>query len=77
MMEAYCGGFVPPQLYGRMGLHKATASFFWALWSIVQHENNNPATDFWTYALNRFEHCKALMHSAEFNRHMDAVRGGY
>jgi len=77
MMEAYCGGFVPPQLYGRMGLHKATASFFWALWSIVQHANNNPATDFWTYALNRFEHCKALRHSAEFNRHMDAVRGGY
>jgi thiamine kinase-like enzyme len=35
MMEAYCGNFVPSQLFARMVLYKATASFFWALWSIV------------------------------------------
>ena len=63
MMEAYCGDFVPSQLFARMVLYKATASFFWALWSIVQYANNNPATDSWTYALNWFEHCKALMGS--------------
>ena len=77
MMEAYCGGFVPPQLYDRMVLYKATGSFFWALWSIVQYANNNPATDFWTYALNRFEQCKGFMRSAEFSRHIDAMRVGY
>jgi len=77
MMEAYCGGFVPPRLYDRMVLYKATGGYFWALWSIVQYANNNPATEFWTYALNRFEQCKALMRSAEFSRHMNAMRGGY
>src|ERR671916_330436 len=60
MMEAYCGGFVPPRLYDRIVLYKAIGSFFWALWSIVQYANNNPATDFWTYALNRFERCKGV-----------------
>jgi thiamine kinase-like enzyme len=77
MMEAYCGNSVPSQLFARMVLYKATVSFFWALWSIVQYANNNPATDFWTYALNRFEHCKALMRSIEFSRHIDTMRGGY
>ena len=77
MMEAYCGGFVPPRLYSRMVLYKAIGGFFWALWSIVQYANNNPATDFWTYALSRFEQGKALMRSAEFSRHMNAMRGGY
>jgi hypothetical protein len=47
---------------------------FWGLWSIVQYANDNPATDFWTYALNRFEHCKMLMRSAEFDHCLNAVR---
>ena len=77
MMEAYCGGYVEPRLYERVVLYKAISDYFWGLWSIVQYANNNPAADFWTYALHRFEHCKTLMRSAEFNRCLNAVRAGY
>ena len=77
MMEAYCGGFVRPRLYDRVVLYKAISDYFWAVWSIVQYAHNNPAADFWTYALDRLEHCKILMGSAEFGRHLNAVRTGY
>jgi thiamine kinase-like enzyme len=77
MMEAYCGGFVPPRLYDRVVLYKVMSDYFWGLWSIVQYANDNPATDFWTYALNRFEHCKMLMRSAEFDHCLNAVRTSY
>jgi len=43
---------------------------------VIQVVNENPADDFWTYAVNRFERCKILMGSAEFGRHVDAVRRG-
>jgi thiamine kinase-like enzyme len=75
MMEAYCGGFVPPRLYDRVVLYKAISDYFWGVWSIVQHANNNQAANFWTYALNRFEHCKTLMDTTEFGRHLTAARG--
>jgi thiamine kinase-like enzyme len=77
MMEAYCGGFVPPRLYDRVVLYKAMSDFFWGLWSLIQYANDNPAADFWTYALNRFEHCKTLVRSAEFDRCLNAVRTSY
>jgi thiamine kinase-like enzyme len=77
MMEAYCGGSVPPRLYARVALYKAISDFLWALWSIVQHANGNPAADFWTYALDRFEHCKTLIGSKEFGGHLAAARAGY
>ena len=77
MMEAYCAGFVPPGLYDRVVLYKAISDFLWGLWSIIQQANNNPAADFWTYALNRFEHCEQLMAGAEFGRHLNAVRANY
>ena len=48
----------------------------WTLWGIIQHVNQNPADDFWAYAVNRFERCKTLMGSAEFGRHVQAVRNG-
>jgi hypothetical protein len=76
MMEAYCGGSVPPRLYARVALYKAISDFLWALWSIVQHANGNPAADFWTYALDRFEHCNTLIGSKEFGRHLAAARVG-
>jgi thiamine kinase-like enzyme len=75
MMEAYCGDFVPPTMYSRMVLYKAISDYFWGVWSIVQHANNNQGADFWAYALNRFEHCKTLMDSTEFGRHLTAMRG--
>ena len=77
MMEAYCGGFVPPRLYDRVVLYKAMSDFFWGLWSLIQYANDNPAADFWAYALNRFEHCKTLLDSAKFDRHLNAVSVGY
>ena len=77
MLEAYCGGFVPPNLYERVVLYKAMSDYFWGVWSIVQYAYDNPATDFWTYALDRFEHCKMLMRSAEFDHCLNAVRAGY
>jgi thiamine kinase-like enzyme len=77
MMEAYCGGFVPPRLYDRVVLYKAMSDYFWGLWSLVQYANDNPAADFWTYALNRFEHCRILLGSAKFDHHLNAVSAGY
>ena len=77
MMEAYCGGLVPPKLYDRVVLYKAISDFFWALWSVVQYTNDNIGADFWTYTLNRFEHCKTLIGTDEFGHHLNAVRAGY
>ncbi|QIN84701.1 phosphotransferase [Rubrobacter tropicus] len=74
MMEAYCGGAVPPGLYDRVVLHKAISDYFWGLWGLVQHANGSPATDYWAYATDRFEHCKAVMGNDEFRTRLDAVR---
>lgn len=77
MMEAYFDGVVPPGLYDRVVVQKAMSDYFWGLWSIVQHVNGNPAADFWTYAIGRFERSKTLMCTSEFGSHLDAVRTGY
>ncbi len=45
----------------------------WTLWGLIQHANENPADDFWAYAINRFERCKALMASPDFSRHLAAI----
>jgi len=76
MMEAYCDGPAPPAVFGRMVIYKAMCDLLWTLWGLIQHANNNPADDFWAYAINRFERCKALMGSAEFSEHLAAVRAG-
>lgn len=76
MMEAYCAGSVPPGLYDRVVLQKAMSDYLWGIWSIVQHANGNPAADFWTYATDRFERCKALMGSSEFGTCVGAVNAG-
>jgi thiamine kinase-like enzyme len=77
MMEAYCGDAVPPSLYDRVVVHKAMSDYFWGLWSIVQHAHGNRAADFWTYAIDRLEHCKTLIDSEGFGHHLDAVSAGY
>jgi len=76
MMEAYCDGSVPEALYGRMIVYKAMCDLLWTLWGLIQHANNNPADDFWAYAVNRFERCKRLMADPSFNEHLAAVRRG-
>jgi thiamine kinase-like enzyme len=73
MMEAYCDGPPPPAVLGRMVVYKAMCDLLWTLWGLIQHANDNPADDFWSYALRRFERCKALMGSADFARHLRAV----
>jgi thiamine kinase-like enzyme len=76
LLEAYFGGRVPAGEAGRMVLYKAMCDLLWTLWGIIQHVNQNPADDFWAYAVGRFERCKKLMGSAEFGRAIDAARKG-
>jgi thiamine kinase-like enzyme len=76
MMQAYCGGDVPPAVFGRMVIYKAMCDLLWTLWGLIQHANKNPAEDFWAYSITRFERCKALMGDESFAGHLDAVRRG-
>jgi thiamine kinase-like enzyme len=76
MMQAYCSGEPSPAVYGRMVIYKAMCDLLWTLWGLIQHANDNPAEDFWAYSIGRFDRCRALMGSAEFDRHIKAVREG-
>jgi thiamine kinase-like enzyme len=73
MMRAYFAGEPRPDERGRVVIYKAMCDLLWTLWGLIQHANENPADDFWAYANNRFERCKALMASPEFPRHVAAV----
>jgi thiamine kinase-like enzyme len=74
MLEAYCDGAASPALYSRLELYIAMSDLHWSVWGFVQHTNDNPAEDFWSYALDRLERCTARMSSAKFDQHLDAVR---
>jgi thiamine kinase-like enzyme len=76
LIEAYFGAPARPFDHGRMVIYKAMCDLLWTLWGLIQHANNNPADDFWAYALNRFERCKRLMRSPGFAEHLEAVRRG-
>jgi thiamine kinase-like enzyme len=76
LAEAYFDGRPPAAQVGRMVMYKAMCDLLWTLWGVIQVVNENPVDDFWAYAVNRFERCKALMGSAAFGRHIDAVKGG-
>lgn len=76
LMNAYFDGEPPAFDLGRMVLYKAMCDLLWTLWGVVQHANNNPAEDFWSYAVNRLDRCKRLMSSEEFPRHVKAVQNG-
>ena len=76
MIEAYFGGEPTPAERGRIVIYKAMCDLLWMLWGLIQHANNNPADDFWTYAVGRFERCKALMATPEFAQHVAAVAKG-
>ena len=73
MMNAYCGGKVSEALYGRMVIYKAMCDLLWTLWGLIQHANDNPAEDFWAYAVGRFERCNRLMGTEEFSRHLASI----
>src|SRR5882672_5761121 len=76
MLRAYFGGEARPTDRGRMVIYKAMCDLLWTLWGLIQHANRNPVDDFWTYALRRFERCKALMAAPEFRRHVRSVLAG-
>jgi thiamine kinase-like enzyme len=76
LLEAYFEGQPPAVQAGRMVMYKAMCDLLWTLWGVIQVVNQNPADDFWSYAVNRFERCKTLMGTPAFARHLDAVRRG-
>ena len=76
LMEAYFGGEAPAFAWGRMVIYKAMCDLLWTLWGVLQFANKNPAEDFWAYAENRLNRCRALMATPEFPRHLEAVRRG-
>ena len=76
MLAAYFAGTPPAAAVGRMVLCKALCDLVWTLWGLIQVMNENPADDFWTYSVNRFERCRRLMASSAFERALDAVQAG-
>ena len=76
LLSAYFG-HEPTQFdSGRMVMYKAMCDLLWTLWGVVQHVNENPADDFWAYAVGRLDRCRALMSSDDFSRHMKSVLKG-
>lgn len=75
-LEAYFGHTPDAYDVGRMVMYKAMCDLLWTLWGVVQHANNNPADDFWAYAVGRLQRCKKLMASADFPKHLEAVKRG-
>jgi thiamine kinase-like enzyme len=76
MIRAYFGGEPRPAERGRIVVYKAMCDLLWTLWGLIQLANNNPADDFRAYADGRFARCRALMETADFARHVAAVRAG-
>lgn len=76
LLEAYFGGRIPAGDRGRMVLYKAMCDLLWTLWGIIQHVNQNPADDFWAYAINRFQRCKKVMGASDFGGFVQAAIDG-
>jgi thiamine kinase-like enzyme len=70
LLRAYFDGEAPASDVGRMVAYKAMCDLLWTLWGVLQHVNNNPAEDFWAYAVGRFERCQRLMSSPEYATHL-------
>ena len=75
-LNAYFDGQPPAFDLGRMVLYKAMCDLLWTLWGVVQHANENPAEDFWAYAVNRLDRCRRLMATEQFPHHIEAVQCG-
>ncbi|MXN64431.1 phosphotransferase [Stappia sp. GBMRC 2046] len=74
LLRGYFGRNPSAAEKGRVVIYKAMCDLLWTLWGLIQHADGNPAEDFWAYATTRFERCKALMQSAEFDSHVAAIR---
>jgi thiamine kinase-like enzyme len=76
MLGAYFSGEPRPAERGRVVIYKAMCDLLWTLWGLIQLANENPVDDFRAYADGRFGRCRKLMQTADFSRHVDAVRKG-
>lgn len=76
LLHAYFGGEPPASEVGRMVAYKAMCDLLWTLWGVIQHVNQNPADDFWAYAVGRFERCRTLMSHPDYSQHLSRVQGG-
>jgi len=59
---------------GRVIIYKAMCDLLWTLWGLIQLADKNPADDFWTYSIKRFERCKVLMQNPTFAEHIKAIK---
>ncbi len=73
LLATYFGGRPPADQVGRMIAYKMLCDLLWTLWGVVQHANGNPAEDFWSYAVNRFERCQRLMAEPGFARAVASI----
>lgn len=73
MLRAYFGRDPSKAEMGRMVIYKAMCDLLWTLWGLIQHADGNEAEDFWAYSTGRFDRCKALMQSPEFEGHLAAI----
>ncbi len=73
LLHAYFGGDPPASEVGRMVAYKAMCDLLWSLWGVIQHVNGNPADDFWSYAVGRFQRCRALMDAPEYAHHLAEI----
>lgn len=73
LLATYFGGRPPADQVGRMIAYKMLCDLLWTLWGVVQHANGNPAEDFWSYAVNRFERCQRLMAEPVFARAVASI----
>ncbi len=76
MLGAYFSGEPRPAERGRVVIYKAMCDLLWTLWGLIQLANENPVDDFRAYADGRFGRCRKLMQTADFSRHVEAVRKG-
>ena len=76
LLHAYFGRAPNAAEQGRVVIYKAMCDLLWTLWGLIQHADANPAADFWAYATNRFNRCRALMDGPDFANHLIAVKAG-
>ena len=74
MLEAYFGRAPTSAQKGRVIIYKAMCDLLWTLWGLIQLADKNPADDFRTYSIERFERCKELMQNPTFAEHINAIK---
>jgi thiamine kinase-like enzyme len=76
LLYTWCDGKPDKETIARMIIYKAMCDLLWTLWGLIQHANNNPAENFWAYAIERFERCKKLMSDPAFTAHVATIANG-